>query len=479
MATASSVLWSQYSTPNTGVHWTLDDIVADSPTTITISGNEYTLHENLLVEVNDSLSLNENLTLKIDAGVEIEVKGYFSSNAEEITITATDTENPYKGFWFYDTSEVFFQNTLIQYGGGLRVITPDFEMHNCEMSYNTNASGSSTGAAISFSNGSPVIKNSTFKFNVHPALSSAANSSVSAWIEGNYFEGNNTTNNNRPQINMGPSGDADSIRIINNTVIGNRDLTMVGGISASSLVGVPNKIMIRGNTVRDNRYGITSMGTSSGIIADNIIEDNNSEGLPMNGGSGINLYSTDLIYVTNNQIRRNLWGVTLQGTAQANFGSDDDEDYNVGGNIFSENGNDGQTYALFNNTPNTIKALHNCWIEGQESTYEDVEGVISHRADDDSLGEVLFDPFDCGVVMSVDDIVKDTFIIYPNPAKDLFYIESEDKGNLNIYDLSGKKVFSKENLQGKNQIYISLPKGIYLIEFGNQKIKSTKKLLIN
>src|SRR5690606_13766760 len=109
----------------------------------------------------------------------------------------------------------------------------------------------------------------------NPALSSGANTSVSAWIEGNHIEGNNTTNNNRPQINMGPSGEQDTIRIINNTVIGNRDLTMVGGISASSLVGVTNKILIKENVVKDNRYGITSMGTSTGIIADNIIEDNN------------------------------------------------------------------------------------------------------------------------------------------------------------------------------------------------------------
>src|SRR5690606_6524355 len=281
----TNLCFAQFTTPNTGVHWTLDDIATASPGTLTVSGNEYTLHENLMIELNDSLSLNENLTLKIAPGVEVEVKGFFRSDADEITITAVDEENPYEGFWFFDTSEVFFRNTLIQYGGGLRVVTPDFEMHNCEMSYNV--SGSSSGGAISFSNGSPVVKNSVFKFNANPAMSSGANTSVSAWIEGNYIEGNNTTNNNRPQINMGPSGEQDSIRIINNTVIGDRDLTMVGGISASSLVGVANKILIRGNTVRDNRYGITSMGNSSGIIADNIIEDNDTEGLPMNGGSGI------------------------------------------------------------------------------------------------------------------------------------------------------------------------------------------------
>lgn len=468
--------FAQYATPNTGVHWTLDDIAANSPETVTVSGNEYILHENLLIESNDSLSLNENLTLKIAADVEIEVKGYFSSNADAITITAVDTDEPYKGFWLYDTSEVFFRNTLIQYGGGLKAITPDFQMHNCEMSYNV--SGSSTGGAISFSNGSPVVKNSTFKFNALPAISSGGNTSVSALIEGNHFEGNNTGNSNAPQINMGPSGNTDSLRIINNTVIGNRELTRVGGIAAVSLMSVPNQIVIKGNTVRDNRYGITSMGTTTGFIEGNIIEDNNSEGDPMMGGSGINLFSTTMIYVTDNQIRRNLWGVTLQGTAKANFGSDDSEDFNPGGNVFSENGNEGEIFALFNNTPNTVKALHNCWIEGQESTVEDVEGVISHKADDDALGEVLFDPFECGVSMGVNDLNKNSFSIYPNPAKNSFFIESEEKGNINIYDLSGKKVLSRTNVKGKTQINISLSKGIYLVEFENGSSKSTKKLVV-
>ncbi|SMC58967.1 T9SS type A sorting domain-containing protein [Moheibacter sediminis] len=476
----ASFTFAQYSTPNTGVEWTLDDIAAASPETVTVSGNEYKLHENLIIETNDALLLNENLTLKIGSEVEIEVKGKFISDAgdEQITITAIDNETPYEGFWFYDESEGFFRNTLITHGGGIRVVTAKFEMYNCEMTHNIKSDGSSSGGAISFSKGSPVIKNSIFKFNVHPALSSGANTSVSALIEGNYFEGNNTSNNNRPQINMGPSGDADSIRIINNTVIGDRDLTMVGGISASSLVNVLNKIVIKGNIVKNNRYGITSMGNSTGVIADNVIEDNNSEGIPMNGGSGINLFSTNLIYVKNNQIRRNLWGVTMQGTAQANFGSDDDEDFNPGGNVFSENGNEGEVYALFNNTPNTVKALHNCWIEGQESTIEDVENVISHKNDDDTLGEVFFDPFECGVLMSINDLNKNSFKIYPNPARNSFFIESQEKGNVTVYDLSGKKVLSKNNLNGQNQINISLPKGIYLVEFDNQKSKTTKKLVV-
>ncbi|NLN33296.1 MAG: T9SS type A sorting domain-containing protein [Flavobacteriaceae bacterium] len=474
-----SNLVAQYSTPNTGVHWTLDDIANQSPGTITVAGNEYTLHEDLLIEVNDSLSLNEILTLKIAPGVEIEVKGYFSSDADEITITAVDQADPYKGFWMYDTSEIYFNNTLVEFGGGIRVITPNFMMENSEVSNNNNPSGSATGGAITFSNGSPVIRNSTFKNNHHPALSSGANTSVAIQIENSYFEGNNTNNNNRPQINMGPSGDADSTRIINNTIIGNRDFNMVGGISVSSLTGVTNKFLVKGNTLRDNRYGFTSLGNvSTGIIQDNIFEDNDTETNPMNGGSGISLYNTGMVYIIGNEIRRSLWGITLIGSALANLGSDDAEDINPGGNIFSENGNGGEIYALFNNTPNEVKALHNCWIEGQQSTAEDVEGVISHVVDDPTLGEVFFDPFICGIEMNTNELNKSDFKIYPNPAQNSFTIQSNENGSVKIFDLNGKLVQSEMKTEDSKLIPINLPKGVYLVEFNSGKAKSTQKLIV-
>ena len=179
-------LKAQFSTPNTGVNWTLDSIAYHSPTTVTVSGNEYTLHEDLMIEENDSLSIIEIQTLKIAAGKEVGVKGFFKSDGMDITITAIDPANPYKGFWFYDESEVYFNNTLIEYGGGLKVVTANFEMYNSEVS--NNSSGSSTGGAISFSKGSPKVMFSIFENNQKAALSSAANASVSAWIEENYFD---------------------------------------------------------------------------------------------------------------------------------------------------------------------------------------------------------------------------------------------------------------------------------------------------
>src|SRR5690625_8030321 len=98
-------------------------------------------------------------------------------------------------------------------------------MHDCEVSYQS--AGLSTGGAISLSNSRPIIMNSVFKFNERAALASGANTSAAATIEGNYFEGNNQSNANAPQINMGPSGAGNLTKVINNVVIGDRDLTRV------------------------------------------------------------------------------------------------------------------------------------------------------------------------------------------------------------------------------------------------------------
>lgn len=469
---------AQFSTPNIGVKWTLDSIALHSPSTVTVTGNEYTLHQNLVLEENDSLLLNHQLTLKIDAGIELGVKGFFHSEStietDTISITSSDMNNPYKGFWLYDTSEVIFRRTKIEHGGGIRTITSNFLMENSVVSNNHNSSGSSTGGAITFSNGEPIVRNSRFENNIHPALGSAANAQVYAIIENNYFANNNLTNNNRPQINMGPSGNDGVLRILNNEVIGNPDHHMVGGIAVSSLTGIPTQIEVKNNTVRDNRYGITSIGPVGGEISDNILEKNDAEINPMNGGSGISLYNTQPMKIRGNQIRQNLWGITIIGTAVADLGTEEDP----GNNIFSENGNEGEIFAVYNNTPNPISALQNCWIEGHQSTIEDVESVIFHQVDDASLGEVSFDPFLCGIVMNLTEQNLSKFKIYPNPATQHVVLEGSDKGTIRIYNLNGKLVQTALKNSTKQTIQLNLPKGIYVVELDSNSAKSTQKLII-
>src|SRR5690625_6299873 len=72
---------AQFTSPNTGVVLSLDDIANMSPSSITVDGNEYTLLEDILIMENDALVLDENLTLKIEEDIEIEIEGGFTSEA--------------------------------------------------------------------------------------------------------------------------------------------------------------------------------------------------------------------------------------------------------------------------------------------------------------------------------------------------------------------------------------------------------------
>src|SRR5690606_40203146 len=103
---------------------------------------------------------------------------------------------------------------------------------------------------------------------------------------------------------------------------------------------------------------------------------------------------------------------------------------------------------------------------------EQVEDVISHVVDDETLGEVFFDPFDCGIVMATNDLNDKAFKIYPNPAKNSFFIETKEIGKFKIYDLNGKLVQTSDLNSGKNQIQIRLAKGIYVVEVESNGKKS-------
>jgi len=471
--------YSQYTTPGTGVNWGLNDILINAPAgVLSFSDGIYTLSQNLTIASADTFSITETTVLHIDANVQLEVAGTFTADAENILITASNIAAPYDSIRFEENSTGFLRNVTINYGKGIRASTGNFQMYNCSMSYHV--AGTTTSAAISFSTGRPIVDNSRFTFNVVPALGSGANQEVAAIITNNYIEGNNTSNTNRPQINMGPSGN-DTIRITGNTIKGNRELLMVGGISASSLLGNLNKVVIDNNIITDNRYGITVAGAnSSGYIRGNIIEDNNTQNSPNLGGSGISLNATGAatmnIIASQNQIRRNLWGITVIGTANINLGSNDEATFNEGGNIFSENANGGQTYALFNNTALPISAVNNCWIEGTTPTAETVENVISHQVDNAALGLVTFTPF-TSCLLETTAFENTKFSYYPNPNSGLISIETEESGNAEIYNLGGQMLLKSALKSGTNDIPLDLPSGIYIMKTTTASGQFTDKVV--
>ena len=478
MSLLSVFMFSQFVSPGTGISYNLSALSTAAPTVVVNNGTDYQMTANVTISLGDTLLMDENTTLKINGGVQLTVFGVYDTTANNFLITATTPATIFKGIRFEDGSSATFRNTTLEYGGGIQVLTSNFLMDNCTV--RNFKSGLVTGAAINFSRGNPVVKNSTFLNNDLPAVASGANQSVALEFTNNYLSGNTKANSNRPQINMGPSGTG-TTKVLNNIVLGDRTLTKVGGISVSSLLGVENHVLIDGNTVTDNRYGITVAGNaSSGTISNNILTNNNSENLPNNGGSGISLNGSGAvgvgIKIEKNEIRGNLWGITMIGTASADFGGGSLG--SVGQNIFKNNGNSGNTFALFNNTPNAFSATNNCWRETELSDDAMVESVISHKVDDPTLGLVNFKPYLCAAVLGTSTAIAPQNRLYPNPNKGTFTFVAENPGKISISDASGKLIYADTVIKGNNIISVKAKSGIYFLSSEKNGKKQSIKLII-
>jgi len=474
----SILSFAQFTSPGTGISYNLASLSLAAPTALVNNGTDYQMAANITISPGDTLLMDENTTLKINGGIQLTIGGVYNTTATNLLITATDPLVIFKGIRFEETASATFKNTILEYGGGIQVLTATFLMDNCTV--RNFKSGLVTGASVNFSRGNPIVKNSRFLNNDLPAVASGANQSVALEFTNNYLQGNTKANSNRPQINMGPSGTG-TTKVLNNTILGDRTLTRVGGISVSSLLGVTNNVEIDGNTVTDNRYGITVAGNaSSGVISNNILTNNNSENLPNSGGSGISISGSGAvgagIKIEKNQIRGHLWGITVITTASVDLGGGSLG--SAGQNIFKNNGNGGNTFALFNNTPNSISAKNNCWREDELSDDAMVENVISHKTDDVALGLVNYKPYLCAISLGTDNTLISKIQVYPNPSNGIFNLVSEKAGTAVISDASGRVIYSGNILKGTNMITLRVKSGVYFLTQESNGKKYSIKLII-
>ena len=379
---------AQYTTPGNNLSLTLQELVGMSGGVVTETDGDFFINSTLTIAATDTLKILEAETIRTAATVRIEIMGKFISDPAEglVIFTAQDTTSSaanFRGFRFEDADPAVFRNTVVKYGGGIQLIGTEALFEHCIMRNNGH---SNVSAAITYSNSSPVIRYSEFRENSRSALASGANVLGSPKIMYSSFIHNTTENSNRPQINLGP-GAADTIKIVGNYVEGL--YPVVGGIAVSNLLGGgSSKVLIADNVIVNNRYGYAQTGNNiSSVVRGNTILNNDIQGNPMQGGSGLNFngVTNNHAIVRSNLISGNLWGVTIQNTAQPEFGTAEDH----GGNVFFDNGNSGQIYALYNNTPNPINAIGNYW---GGNTTEEAEQHIFHQPDDAALGLVTYLP---------------------------------------------------------------------------------------
>ena len=436
---------AQYITPGTGVLFTLDSLTAYSSGAVTFDPEgQYTFHQDVTLSATDTLSILTDAEINMADNVLVTVNGTMIVNPLSGIVFFKAQNDHFKGFRFDDSNGSLFYKTYFEKAGGIRLLSSDVVFTLCDF---TEFDQQYTTGTINLSQSAPVIELCSFTYNGGPAVMSAANGNASPQIINCEIKYNVTANGNTPQINLGTSG-ADSIRIVGNLIEGNPDNFMAGGIALTTLAGGNITARVEDNIIRDNRYGITVFGNNIGaVLRSNGIYDNNTQSLPMQGGSGINIYGneTNQAILSGNIITGNLWGISLQGTPAPNIGQLEGADYNPGNNNIYGNGNEGAVYDLYNNTPNDIMAQNNYW---GTTNIDSVELHIFHQPDDPQLGLVTYLPIALSPVGIDEPAASSVEIIkglFPNPTTCSFFVEiqsSEISGSsipaLQLFDASGR-----------------------------------------
>jgi len=389
----SATYADNYTTPGTGVKWSLSDLVANSGGDVTFSGGIYFVNDTIKISYPDTLYITSDATVKFALNTFLIARGTLIINPPTgVKFTAQDISTGFYGVRVDTSSTTLLRKLTLEYGVSLRISDCSITIDSCIFQYlNNNASTSFGSGAITLFRSNSTITNCQFLNNNRGGITGGANISNAPKIIGCLFQGNDVTNYNTPQINMGASG-TDTIKILNNKIL--RASTNCGGIGFLPVGDL--HAVITGNVIKNNRYGITISGGSNinALISYNQIDSNNIQNSPTLGGSGIAIgggsaTSQQNTIITGNLIRWNLWGVTIQNRAKPNLGNIANADTSDNGkNIFVNNTN-ATTYGidLYNNTVDTIYAQNNFW---NTTSLDSIEARIFHFVDNSALGPVIF-----------------------------------------------------------------------------------------
>ena len=306
--------FAKYTTPGTGVKWSLDNLVTNSGGAVTFSDSYY-INDTIIVSPTDTISILVDATVKFAANTYFGVNGTIIVNPPSaVLFTAQNIATGYNGIRVDANNGSIFRKLTFEYAVSMRLSDCNPLIENCIFRYNNNSASTSFGnGALALFRSNPTINNSQFIQNQRAAIQGGSNINNAPKIYGCLFDRNNTVNANVPQINLGTSG-TDTVRIFNSQILGGN--TNSGGIGFLPIGNV--YAIINGNIIRKNRYGLTFNGGSNinVIVSYNTVDSNNIQNDPNLGGSGIaftggSATSQQNSIVTGNIFRANLWGITI------------------------------------------------------------------------------------------------------------------------------------------------------------------------
>ena len=386
---------NDYSTPGDGKAYSFETLAGIAESGVSITDGTYVVNGTVTIALGDEFVIDNGATVLFADAAELVIKGKADLRAATPTLLGRLGESTSCYGLNIQSEEVTeVSNLTFEYVGLRGGTTAGMNVSDCKF---LNHNGTASGALFLGGNGASFkVENCEFENCQKAAIGGAANFFCPLLVENCTFKMNSQANGNVPQLNLTASED---ITIRNCVVEGDSTLTMVGGIGIANWFGSEGmNICIEGCEITNNRYGITTMGIMDVVIKNNVISNNKFEVNPNNGGSGISLYDPyykQKAVISGNIIEKSLWGITVIGCSDVNLGKTevdaDASDYNPGGNVFRDNGNNGVLYDIYNNSANTVYAQGNIWNVSTQDA-EHIETVIYHKTDDPSLGEVIFMP---------------------------------------------------------------------------------------
>lgn len=396
---ALAVKWQSV---GTGEKYTLSDLVANSGGTVTFNGSNYLINDTIEIKKTDTLSIEINTQILFAPNTYLWINGgvIYVNPSTSVKFTAQDTLVGFLGIRFDSSNHSYLKNVVFEFAVSFKLSDSSPTFENCVFQKNNIGTSTSFGnGAISLFRANPLIKNCSFLNNRRAAIQGGANISNAPKIYNSLFEGNNTMNQNVPQINLGATstGGTDTVKIIDCNII-NAGGIQCGGIGFLAIGEV--YAVITGNTITNNRYGITLNGGNNihSLINYNNISNNNIQNNPALGGSGIAFSGGSassvgqFSIVARNIISNNLWGITIQNRSKPNIGNLNNVDtLDNGNNHFINNTNTSTPgIDLYNNTVDSIDAQNNYWNTDEANI---IESKVFHYVDNASLGFVNFVPF--------------------------------------------------------------------------------------
>ncbi|WP_046244209.1 right-handed parallel beta-helix repeat-containing protein [Hymenobacter terrenus] len=488
---------AQYQTPGTGVRWTLAQLAAAPTSNVVLTGpNAYAVNGNLRLSPTDTLSITTNATLRLTSLAQVSIDGILLVNPQDsVKITAQVSSAPFHSFAFSATSQGSqLRKTIVEYGGGIRVLDNDLLLDSCVVRYQVARIGSTNtnSGAISLSGGAPRILNCQIYDNARSGIQSSANRGTSPLIQNCLLRNNGTENGNYPQVNLGAGGATPAV-IERCRITGRHN--MAGGIAVANLVGSrgTSQVHIRRNRIANNRYGITLLGTNiAAVVTRNIIENNNTNPNVLTSGSGINVQGGATLtgVASRNVLRGNLWGVTVLRASLTSpapgptisFGDVSSSDsLNVGLNQLYNNGNGGQVYDFYVEMPDNLLAQNNDWGTNSLAT---IESHIVHQVDRPALGLLNFQPIRQTTVLNTRGAANQLGLsAYPNPVRQLLTLRlpTSTPAVVRLRDALGRIAYTAERVPTAGELAVpvaGLAPGLYLLEVRQQGQTATAKVAV-